>query len=265
MVRPVSVSRSDRPTGPARLAPRSPLRRARLALAALGLLALTSCAFGAPEGATEQGQAISHLWRVLWYFAIPVGLVVYGLILWSVFRYRRRPRDDGSLPTQTRYALRLEVTYTLIPVVLVAAIFAFTIRAENKVDRIDPHPYVVVDVDAFQWQWRFTYPESGVTVVGTPGNPPTLVLPAGETTRIVLRAEDVVHAFYVPQFLFQRQAISGVTNTFDLTIPNPGRWHGACSLYCGLDHTSMTFSVQAMSPGDFDRWLADHSATGTGA
>lgn len=255
----MSVSRSDRPTGPARLAPQLlRTRRARLSAATIPLLALSACGFGAPPGATEQGQSIAHLWRVLWYFAIPVGVIVYGLILWSVFRYRRRPPDDGSLPKQTKYAVGLEVTYTLIPVVLIAAIFGFTYHAEQKVDHIDPHPAVIVNVDAFQWQWRFTYPQHDVTVVGTPGHPPTLVVPAGETTRIVLRAEDVVHAFFVSDFLFQRQAIPGVTNVFDLTIPNAGRWPGQCSLYCGLDHTSMTFAVQAVSPAAFDQWLADH-------
>jgi cytochrome c oxidase subunit 2 len=255
----VSVSRSDRPTGPARLAPQLlRTRRARLSAATIPLLALSACGFGAPPGATEQGQSIAHLWRVLWYFAIPVGVIVYGLILWSVFRYRRRPPDDGSLPKQTKYAVGLEVTYTLIPVVLIAAIFGFTYHAEQKVDHIDPHPAVIVNVDAFQWEWRFTYPQHDVTVVGTPGHPPTLVVPAGETTRIVLRAEDVVHAFFVSDFLFQRQAIPGVTNVFDLTIPNAGRWPGQCSLYCGLDHTSMTFAVQAVSPAAFDQWLADH-------
>ena len=74
-------------------------------------------------------------------FAIPVGAIVYGLILWSVFRYRQRPGDDGSLPKQTRYNLPLEITYTPIPVVMVAALFGFTFHAEQKVDastRIPP-------------------------------------------------------------------------------------------------------------------------------
>jgi cytochrome c oxidase subunit II len=257
----VSVSRSVRPAGPARLAPRWPQpRRPRLAAAVTSLLVLSSCGFGAPAGSTEQGQAIARLWQILWYFAIPVAVIVYGLILWSVFRYRRRRTDDGSLPRQTRYAVPIEVTYTLIPIVMVAAIFAFTYRTEQKVDRVDPRPAVIVDVDAFQWQWRFTYRDAGVTVVGTPGRAPTLVLPAGETARIVLRSEDVVHAFYVSDFLFQRQAIPGVTNVFDLTIPNAGRWPGHCSLYCGLDHTSMTFEVQAVSPQAFQQWLEDHAA-----
>jgi cytochrome c oxidase subunit II len=257
----VSVSRSDHPAGPTRPPCR---RRGRLALTAIPLVALSACGFGAPAGSTEQGQSIARLWQVLWYFAIPVAVIVYGLILWSVVRYRRRSNDDGSLPKQTRYAVPLEVTYTLIPIVMVAAIFAFTYRTEQKVDHVDPRPAVIVDVDAFQWQWRFTYRGSDVTVVGTPGRPPTLVLPAGETARIVLRSEDVVHAFYVPNFLFQRQAIPGVTNVFDLTIPNAGRWPGQCSLYCGLDHTSMTFDVQAVSPQAFQQWLAERSPAVSG-
>ena len=63
------------------------------------------------------------------------------------------------------------------------------------------------------------------------------MLPAGETTRIVLRAADVVHSFFVPDFNFKRDAIPGVTNVFDLTIPNAGRCPGQCALYCGVDHS----------------------------
>ena len=109
-------------------------------------------------------------------------------------------------------------------------------------------------------------PGHGVTVVGTPGHPPTLVLPAGETTRIVLRAEDVVHAFYVPDFLFQRQAIPGVTNVFDLTIPNAGRWPGQCSLYCGLDHdVDDVRRCRRVSPAAFDHGWPTTRRTGGGA
>jgi len=219
------------------------------------LLALTACGFGAPPGATTQGQAIAGLYHVLWYFAIPVGVIVYGLILWSVVRYRRRPGDDG-LPKQTRYAAKLEVTYTVIPILMVVAIFGFTYHAEQKVDRVVSDPAVVVDVDAFQWQWRFTYPAQGITIVGTPGHVPTLVLPSGETTQIVLRSEDVDHAFFVSDFLFQRQAIPGVVNRFDLTIPEPGEWPGACTLYCGLDHTLMDFAVKALPPSAFQVWAS---------
>ncbi len=171
----MSVSRSVRPARPARLAPWALLRpRVRLLAGAVALLALTACNFGAPPGSTAQGQSIAHLWRVLWYFAIPVGVIVYGLILWSVFRYRKRRGDDETLPEADPLRGRLEVTYTLIPVAMVVVLFAFTYHEEQKVDRVDPHPAVIVNVDAFQWQWRFTYPQHDVTVVGTPGNPPTL-------------------------------------------------------------------------------------------
>jgi cytochrome c oxidase subunit 2 len=235
--------------------------RLRALAGSLALLTLTACTFGAPPGASTQGKTIADLYHVLWYFAIPVGVIVYGLILWSIFRYRKRPGDGEALPKQTRYAAKLEVTYTIIPILMVVAIFGFTYRAEQKVDHLTPNPALTVEVDAFQWQWRFTYPAQGITVVGTPGHIPTLVLPAGQTTQIVLRSEDVVHAFYVPAFLFQRQAIPGVVNRFDLTVPSPGVWPGECSLYCGLDHTSMDFTVRAVAPAEFQNWITGERAT----
>src|SRR5262249_56542349 len=121
---------------PARLAPWPLLRRRMHLLAVVPLLALTGCNFGAFPGSSTQGQSINHLWRVLWYFAIPVGVIVYGLILWSVFRYRKRQGGDGELPKQTRYSVGLEVTYTLIPIAMVIAIFVFTYHTEQKVDAV---------------------------------------------------------------------------------------------------------------------------------
>jgi cytochrome c oxidase subunit II len=249
---------------------RSPARR-RTVLTCLPLLGLTACRFAAPGGATTQGQAIGNLYHMLWYFAIPVAVIVYGLVAWSLLRYRAGAGKAGSkpgeigfedLPKQTRVNIPLEVTYTLIPIFMVVALFVLTDRTERTVDAVAANPKLVVEVDAFQWQWRFTYPAQHITVVGTPGDVPVLNLPTGETVEIVLRSEDVVHAFYVSDFLFQRQAIPGITNRFDLTIPAPGTWRGACSLYCGLDHTSMDFSVHAMIPGDFQSWVHQQAVKG---
>jgi len=216
------------------------------------LLFLSGCTFGAPRGSSVQGQKIASLYHLMFWIAIGVAAVVYGLILWSVIRYRRRSEE---LPKQTRYHIPLEITYTVIPILIVLGLFVATYHTEKQVDRVSSDPQVSINVAGFRWQWRFSYPAFGIHIVGTPTTFPTMVVPVGETVQITLRADDVIHAFFVPDFLFKRDAIPGVTNVFDFTVPKAGVFPGECAEFCGLDHADMVFYVKAVSPAQFNRWV----------
>jgi cytochrome c oxidase subunit 2 len=120
---------------------------------------------------------------------------------------------------------------------------------------------VRVDATAFQWQWRFTYPQYGITIIGTPTTYPTFEVPVGQTVQIELRAQDVIHAFYVPQFLFKRDAIPGHLNVFDFTVPEAGTFAGECAEFCGLNHAFMGFSVKAVPRSEFDAWVRQQQAS----
>jgi cytochrome c oxidase subunit 2 len=192
-----------------------------------------------------------------------VGALVYVLIIYAAVAYRKRKRDGDELPRQTRYHVPLEVTYTLIPLFIVIWLFVYTFRTEERVDHVAKNPAVVVNVTGFQWQWRFDYAQSGVSVVGTPDRPPTMVLPVGQIVEIDLVAQDVIHSFFVPDFLFKRDAIPGMRNRFDITIPKAGVFRGECAEYCGLNHGDMTFYVRAVPPQEFQAWLASQGKAGT--
>jgi cytochrome c oxidase subunit 2 len=237
-------------------------RLLRLVPATAVLLLFTACRFGAPPGATEQGQSISRLYQLLFYAAIPVAVIVYGLILWSVIRYRRK---SDALPKQFRYQVPIEIAYTVIPILLVTGLFVATYYTERDIDRVSANPDVRVTATAFQWQWRFVYPDLGIDIVGRPTREPTLVLPVGETVQIRLVAADVDHAFFVPDFLFKRDAIPGHPNTFDFKVTEPGTYLGECAEFCGLDHADMTFRIRAVSPSEFDQWAVtrEHIPGGT--
>ena len=88
-----------------------------------------------------------------------------------------------------------------------------------------------------------------------------MVLPMGETVRIELTSSDVIHSFYVPGFLFKRDAIPGRTTAFDFRADRLGVYRGECAEFCGLDHAYMNFSVRVVSPGAFEAWLASHGGT----
>ena len=206
-----------------------------------------------PQSVTEQGRAVYNLYNLFLYIAAVVFVLVSGLVIWSVVRYRRR---GDELPTQTHGNSKLELTWTLIPTVIVLVLFVFTIQAQNKVLDDSGQADVDLTVTAFQWSWRFTYEGTGAEVLGTPETVPEMVLPVGQRVRVKLVSADVVHSFYVPQTLFKRQAIPGTVNQFDLTFDKVGLYHGQCTQFCGLQHTDMTFRVRVVTQGEYQTWLA---------
>jgi cytochrome c oxidase subunit II len=215
-------------------------------------LALTACGT-LPDSPTTQGREIGALGDVFFWAAVGVAAAVYGLILWSVVRYRGR---SDQLPPQTRSNIPVEVLYTLVPVAIVVGLFVLSYRAEVRVEAPAEQPAVTVSVTAFDWSWRFDYGGTDVSVIGTPDEPPEMVLPVGRPVRIELTSTDVIHAFYVRDFLFKRDAIPGRTTSFDLTLDRAGVYRGQCAEFCGLDHYRMRFTVRGVSGDEFDEWLA---------
>jgi cytochrome c oxidase subunit 2 len=227
--------------------------------APLALVLLVSCSsFGAPAGATDQGRDVNVLWRVFVVAGICVAGIVYGLIVWSLVRYRRRRRDDpDALPRQFRQHVPLEVAYTAIPIVIVIFLFAATAVTNQRVTATADRPAATIHVQGFTWGWRFAYEGSGVRVVSAPDRPPEMVIPVGEPVRIVLTSDDVIHSFFVPDFLFKRDAIPGHPTQFDLTAREEGIFAGRCAEFCGLNHAFMGFTVRVVAPDDYRRWLTE--------
>ncbi len=212
--------------------------------------------FGQKSGATEQSHGMQGLWRAGIIAAIVIGTLVVSLIIWCVLRYARRGRDD--IPSQRQYIIPLEIFYTAVPVIIVLIFFGFSWAVQNDVDALKSDPDVTVDVEGFQWQWRFHYRADDVTVTGSPDRTPVMVVPVGKTVRLNLRSHDVIHSFYVPAFLFKRDVIPGMVNRFDFNAEKTGTFRGFCAEFCGLDHARMTFMVRALGPTDYRAWIARH-------
>ncbi len=165
--------------------------RARTAIgaAAIGLV-VGGCL---PSPATSQARAVADLWTVFLVAAAAVGLLVWGLITFAIFRYRRRASDVPGEPPRSefRHALPLEIAWTTGPILIVLFLFVMTLLA---LQRIDAHEggAVTVHVEAFRWQWRFDYEGSGVTVTGTREAPAEMVVPVGEPVHVLLTSDDVI-------------------------------------------------------------------------
>lgn len=209
--------------------------------------------------ASVQAVVLAHVWHVFIYAGLGVFAVVAGLILWSVIAYRRRSGDGIQAAQFTRNA-PLEVAWTIVPILIVSGLFAVTYAAETSVDAVSSSPDEIVQVVAFRWGWRFFYPRRHASVVGTSDAPPTFALPLDRTSEIRLTSSDVIHAFWIPAFLYKRDAIPGTVNRLDVHPTRSGTFPGKCAEFCGLQHAKMTFTVRVLAPAAYAAWLREHGA-----
>jgi cytochrome c oxidase subunit II len=243
--------------------------------------------FGWPSGITKQAERMRVLWSWSGVAALCLGVVVWGLIFWACIRYRKR---DDRLPRQTKYNLVIEVICVTIPFLVILVLFWRTVVVEDYVNKLSKNPDVVVQVDAFKWNWQFEYHDyhgkqtvySGSTdqttgennsplylsTVGSDFEIPVLVIPDNQSVQVIEHSDDVIHSFWVPEFLFKRDVIpygtpaqqkaSGLSdNRFEFTPTSRGSYVGRCAELCGTYHSQMNFEVRVVSPQVFTRYLAE--------
>lgn len=217
--------------------------------------------FFPPAAVTDRGQSIRDLYVIVFLIAAVIFFVVEGLILWTVLRYRRRPGDD-TLPPQTHGNMLAEALWTIIPTVIVAFLFFVSWQTLNSVEAMSERPELKIRAYAAQFQWQFDYFDENDEVVFSQlvstGETGGMAVPVGQTIRLVLESPDVIHAFYVPQFLFKRDVNPGRPSEFEFTVDpeDAGQtFSGQCAELCGSGHRQMVFEVKAMTPADFDAWL----------
>jgi len=196
-------------------------------------------------------------WAIFVIAGIAVGIFVYGNIFWCLIAYRRRTgREAADFSKNTP----LELLYVALPFLIVLGLFALTFIVEMPIDRVSASPQNRVAIGSFRWSWRFAYAGTHIVTTGTPAAPPTLYLPVRRVTEIDLTSDDVNHSFWVPAFLFKRDAIPGMTNVFDVTPRRLGTFLGRCAQFCGLDHALMTFRVKVVPDAAYERYLASDGA-----
>jgi cytochrome c oxidase subunit 2 len=230
---------------------------------------LAGCGIIPPEPKSEAARSVFNLYNIVLVMGGVVFVGVEGFIVYSVIRYRRR---DDLLPVQTHGNTLVEIIWTAIPTVIVLILFVLSVVTLRTVEaKSDPSQGGVdIEVDGFQWQWEFRYlddddnPDNDYSVVGDAGKPPVMVVPVNEPIRLRLVSRDVIHSFYVPQFLIKRDLIPAPEgqepSILELTVTDVGVYGGQCAEFCGDFHSRMTFSVQAMTRDDFNKWLEDARA-----
>ena len=260
-------------------------RRLRWALAPVGITAAVALAGCTPTelhgflpGFTEDGQAatnrtdmVAGLWVNSWIVLLVVGIITWGLMGWAAIAYRRR-RGQSGLPVQLRYNMPIEIFYTIVPLILVVGFFAFTARDQTILETQTENPDVSIVAIGKQWAWDFQYngdDEDGADAVwemGVQAQPAsngdrdedalaTLYLPVDKTVKIELQSRDVIHSFWIVDFLYKKDMYIGRDNYWSFTPTREGTYAGKCAELCGEYHSAMLFNVKVVSEDEYESYL----------
>ncbi len=277
---------------------------------------------GWPEGITPEAHLNRELWIGSVIASLVIGVIVWGLIFWSS-AFHRHKKTDTELPRQFGYNMPLELVLTVVPFLIISVLFYFTVVVQERMLHKDPNPEVVIDVTAFQWNWKFGYqkvnftdgtftydgadPERKAAVASGPEglegphggefgaiagkNPedrtylnfdkvetlgssteiPVLVVPSGMRIEFQIASADVIHGFWVPEFLFKRDVMpdpkaNNSDNIFQVTeIMKTGAFVGRCTEMCGTYHSMMNFELRVVAANDFKAYLQQRIAGKTNA
>ena len=236
--------------------------RRLLTVALLGTLALglAACSQGPYPNTTfnhhtEYNTAIDALWNKLLYLGTIVFIGVEAALVWTIWRYRRRPNSGQPKPVHGSTAL--EIGWTVLPAVILIFIAIPTVKTIFKTQAKAAPDALQVEAIGHQWWWEFRYPQYGFSTANE------LYLPAGRTVSFQLKTIDVLHSFWIPQMGGKRDLITNRTNYLWFT-PNAGEpsaaYNGACAEYCGESHANMKFRTYTVTAEEFAGWVKNQQS-----
>jgi cytochrome c oxidase subunit 2 len=210
---------------------------------------------------TNVADDIQSLYKLIFWLSLIVFIGVQFGVVWTAVRYRRRS-DDEPRPPQIHGNKMIEITWTIIPAVILLVIFIPTVKTlfdhESEAKAGEKNGYVV-DVVGKQWWWELTYTKPDTVANVITAN--ELYLPVDKPVTINLESNNVIHSFFVPQLTGKLDVIPGHVNKLGFTTPStPGVYYGECAEYCGDSHAFMRFKVMVVSQANFDAYIAGWKA-----
>ncbi|MGO2112035.1 MAG: aa3-type cytochrome oxidase subunit II [Pseudoclavibacter sp.] len=247
-------------------------------------------------GTSSIGDLVTPFWVNSWITLVVLGVFVWGLIIWCLVVYRRR-RSDRGLPKQMRYHMPIEILFTIVPLILVGGLFAFTVRDTAQIENnyavgedaaLDPENAADVHIEVYgkQWSWDFNYLnvdgsdyDGGVYYQGVQTQPsydengnttgevdestmPVLYVPVGAQVLIDLKSRDVAHSFWIIDFHYKEDTIPGKTNQMSFTADRVGTYLGKCAELCGEYHSMMLFELRVVEADDYNAYIESLRAEG---
>ncbi len=225
------------------------------ALGASLFLFLTACAGKAPQDTLQPkgdvARRIDNLINPVFIVAGLVFLLVQGLIVVAVVKFRAKP--DSPEPEQIHGNTRLEVGWTLLPALILLAVAVPTIKTIFDLAKKPANP-INVTVIGHQFWWEYRYTDLGIVTANE------LRMPAGRPVELTLNSVDVIHSYWIPPLGGKTDVVPGRNNSMHLEADKPGEYLGQCTEFCGASHANMRAKAIAMTPADFDTWVAGQRA-----
>jgi cytochrome c oxidase subunit 2 len=262
------------------------VRRALAVPAVIGLWllgsspALAAWTLNLREGVTELSREIYGLHMLVLWVCVAIAVAVFSVMIYSIATFRK---SKGAVPATFDHSTGAEVTWTIIPVVILVAMAIPAARTLVKIEDASGSE-LTVKVTGYQWKWQYDYVDHGVAYFSTLAsshnearqvdsgidvhqvedyllevdNP--LVVPVGRKVRVLVTAADVIHNWWVPDFGLKRDAIPGYINELWFRADQIGTYRGQCAELCGRDHGFMPVVVRVVEQAEFDAWLAGQQA-----
>ncbi len=235
------------------------MRKTRLALVSvLAAVVVGLSADPVAAQASASAELINGLNNKLLWVAIPITLLVEGILLYTVVKFK-----DNDDPSPTQENRRLEITWTIATAVILlfVGVASYGVLADQNVtyqpqaEDASGDP-VVVHAEAYQWGWEMSYPEAGNFSTGT-----EIVIPKDRPVQIQVTSRDVIHGFHAPQLGLKQDALPEQTNTIRTVPYEEGTYQGYCSEYCGVSHSQMYFTIEVVSEEEYRTWLDEQQAS----
>jgi len=228
-----------------------------------------------PVGVTELSREIHGLHMLIFWICVLIAMVVFGMMIYSIVKFRH---SQGAVAANFDHSTKAEIIWTIIPI---AILVGMAVPAAETLIRIEDtrNSQLTVKVTGYQWKWHYDYLDKNVSFFSTLANasnrarqlnsgidPKTvenyllevdnpLVVPVGAKVRILLTANDVIHAWWVPAFGMKKDAIPGYVNEIWFKAEKTGVFRGQCAELCGYDHAFMPVVVDVKSQEEYDAWL----------
>jgi cytochrome c oxidase subunit 2 len=231
-------------------------------------------------GVTELSRDIHGLHMLILWICVAIAVAVFGVMIYSIATFRK---SKGAVPATFDHNTKAEVIWTVIPVIILVAMAVPAARTLVKIDDTRGSE-LTVKVTGYQWKWQYEYVGEGVSFFSTlartsdearqldSGIDPSsvenyllevdnpLVVPQGRKVRVLITANDVIHAWWVPDFGMKKDAIPGFINELWFRADEPGTYRGQCAELCGRDHGFMPVVVVVKPQAEYDAWLAEQKA-----
>ena len=223
----------------------------RHALFVIGIISISGCSNIAvlnPKG-SEAHAELNLLYLSLALMSV-VLLVVFTLFTRFLIKYRERPGQENDFPTQIEGNKKLEITWVIIPIVILIILavptFATTYQLDNKAEAV--HEPLKINVTGEQYKWKFYYPEYDITLENE------VKLPVDRPVVFTLHSRDVIHSFWIPQLGGKKDVLPTQENKLTLTPLETGTYDGKCAELCGANHALMTFETTVIEQEAFNQW-----------